>query len=250
MSLSNVFRFSEILKASGEHTAIREGCLVDTSILFAASYDLDKFNTEAVEVFDYLGELEIPLHSNVNIRAEFIDLHRRVMIPEGLVSMFSEFGRSLDLQLYTKLQSVNTQLTESRRTGSPFKLSEERIKEWRQVLRQYQFSSIDGWEQFCADFLKGKIENIWDETSKILGINFLTLRGSDRNEWLVSDVTWESMATLVGRFGIGSFDAMIINLFLSSKFSALITADKEIAYTIQKLNPAGKFVVVPDRLSL
>ncbi len=121
---SRILRFSEILKATNEHPAIRQGCIVDTSILFAATYDLDEFNSVAVDVFDYLGELEIPLLTNVNIRAEFIDLHRRVMIPEGLGSMFSESGKKLDPPLYTKLQSVSAELIESRRTGRPYKFND------------------------------------------------------------------------------------------------------------------------------
>ena len=75
-----IIRFSEILKLSSQFPETKKGCLVDTSILFAASYDLDVFNTKAIELFDYLGELEFSLFSNVNIRAEFIDLHRRVMV--------------------------------------------------------------------------------------------------------------------------------------------------------------------------
>jgi len=52
---SKILRFSEILKAKAEHPGIQTGCLVDTSILFAATYDLDEFNTSAVEVFEYLN---------------------------------------------------------------------------------------------------------------------------------------------------------------------------------------------------
>jgi len=76
------------------------------------------------------------------------------------------------------------------------------------------------------------------------------VRESDRSTWLEGELTWEGMASIVGRFGIGSFDAMIINLFLNSHFSAIITADKEIAYVIKALKPPGKFVIVPSKLDL
>ena len=115
---------------------------------------------------------------------------------------------------------------------------------------QHSRGASDGWQKFCADFLEGKIEKIWDETCDALGINFISLRDEDSSEWLTGSLTWEGMTLIVGRFGIGSFDAMIINLFLNSKFAALITADREIAYVLNGLKPDGKFVVVPDRLRI
>jgi len=247
---NRILRFSEILKASQEHPAILKGCLVDTSILFAASYDADEFNSRAIEVFEFLGELQIPVYTNVNIRAEFIDQHRRVMIPEGLASMFSQYGKTLSSFLYAKLQVINTEMTEARRTGRPYKFNEEKIKTWRRLLRNYKLNRIDGWDQFCVDYLQGSIEQVWGETCDALKVNFLSLRGSDQSDWISDDVTWEGMSTLVGRYGIGSFDAMIINLFMGSKFTAILTADREFAYVIDKIGKADKFVIVPDRLDL
>ena len=55
---------------------------------------------------------------------------------------------------------------------------------------------------------------------------------------------------VTGRFGIGSFDAMIINLFLNSKFSMMVTADRDLVYVIEALKPDGKFVCIPDRLNV
>lgn len=249
MSFGGVINFSDILKASHEHHQIKNGCIVDTSILFAGSYDLDIFNTMTVELFDFLAELEIPLYTNINIRAEFIDLHRRVLIPEGLASLFSFAGKTLDPFLYSKLQVVATKLNESKNSGQPYKFNEENIKEWRRRFRVYN-GRTDAWKKFCADYLQGKIENIWDETCDLLNINFLSIRESDKPKWLNTDLSWEDMASIVGQYGIGSFDAMIINLFLNSHFSAIITADKEIAYVIDSIKPSGKFVIVPDKLKI
>ncbi len=250
MSFRGIIKFSDILKTASENNQIRNGCLVDTSILFAGSYDLDEFNTEAAGLFDYLAELKIPLYTNVNIRAEFIDLHRRAQIPEGLASLYSYEGKSLDPFLYSKLQVIATKFNEAKNNGNAYKFNEENIKEWRRRLKSFQVNNSDGWLKFCEDYLQGKIENIWDDTCSELNINFLSVRGSDKSDWLENELTWEAMASIVGRFGIGSFDAMIINLFLNSHFSAIITADKEIAYVIESLKPDGKFVIVPSRLNL
>ena len=89
MAYGEVIRFSDVLKTLSVQPALKSGCLVDTSILFAASYPPDEFNHESEELFDYFGELEIPLLTNVNVRSEFIDLHRRVSIPEGLCDLYT-----------------------------------------------------------------------------------------------------------------------------------------------------------------
>lgn len=248
MPFGGIIRFSEVLKASSDYSHISNGCLVDTSILFAGSFDLDQFNTEAVEIFDFLGEINVPLFANVNIRAEFIDLHRRVMIPEGLASLFAIEGKTLPTELYTQLQSVYSKLNKAKTDGRSYKFNEDNVSEWRRRLRGYEGKDRDGWRMFCQSFLQGKIENIWDEVCELLKINFISLRGGENAEWLENNLSWEDMASIVGEYGIGSFDAMIINLFLNSHFSALITSDKEIAYVLAQIQPENKFVVVPDKL--
>lgn len=250
MAYGGTIRFSDLLKTASTQPGVKNGCFVDTSILFAASYPPDEFNTEAEQIFEYLAELEIPIFTNVNVRSEFIDLHRRVMIPDGLGDLYTAYGKSLDTILYAKLQSINTSLTIARKTGKPFKFDENQIKSWRQILRSRQLKGKSGWLQFCEDFLQNKIEAVWDKTCDELGINFFSLRNTDHSDWLVSELRWGDMATIVGRFGVGSFDAMIINLFLNSKFSLMLTADRDLAYVIETLEPDQKLVCVPDRLNL
>jgi hypothetical protein len=248
MSLSNVARFSDILKVSSSHPEIKRGCLVDSSILFAASYTPDRFNKESEELFEFLAELQIPLVTNINIRSEFMNQQRRVMIPEGLSDLYTGHGKSLESALYSKLQSVYTMISGARKTGRSYKFDENQIKSWRKFLGNHQIKYKDGWLQFCADFLQGKIEKVWDAACDEFGINFLSLRESDRPEWLIGDLSWDEMAAIIGKFGIASSDAMIINLFLNSHFMALITADEEIASVLGQIRPDGKFIVVPDSL--
>ncbi len=58
----------------------KSGCLIDTNVLFAANFNLDYFHDEAVEIFNILTEEKVPVYANVNIRSEFINLARRVVI--------------------------------------------------------------------------------------------------------------------------------------------------------------------------
>lgn len=78
MSYIGVIKFSEILKFLNESTILKKGCIVDTSILFAASYPLDNFNSESEEFFEYASELKLPLYTNVTVRSEFINNQRQV----------------------------------------------------------------------------------------------------------------------------------------------------------------------------
>lgn len=183
MAFGGIIRFSDILKTANSHPEFKKGCVVDTSILFAASYTPDFFNKESEELFEYLAELEIPLFTNINIRSEFMNKQRQVMIPEGLSDLYTSFGKSLDVVLYSKLQSNYTTVSEGRKTGKSYKLDENQIK-----------------------------------------------------------------SQIIGQYGIASSDAMIINLFLNSHFPAIITADGEIAYVVEKIAPLNKFVIIPDKL--
>jgi hypothetical protein len=45
------------LKTVSAQPDFKNGCVVDTSILFAASYTPDLFNKESEELFDFLAEL-------------------------------------------------------------------------------------------------------------------------------------------------------------------------------------------------
>lgn len=250
MGFGGIIRFSEVLKTVSNNPDLKNGVIVDTSILFAGSYPPDEFNTDAEELFDYLSDLEIPAFTNVNIRAEFIDQHRKVMIPEGLSDLYTSNGKALDLVLYKKLQTVYTGFVNARKLAKPFKFDENQIKSWRRFIKTNYHKDSDGWSKFCSDYLQGKIERVWAVTCDELNVNFLSLRGSDKEKWMLSELTWDDMASLVGKFGIGSFDAMIVNLFLNSHFSAIVTADRDIAYVVETLKPNGKFVIVPDKLDL
>lgn len=245
-----VFRFSEILKVKSTNPDLEKGCIVDTSILFAVSFPNDAHNTVASELFEYMRELKIPAYTNVNIRAEFIQNQFLVMVPEGLADFYLDYGKELKEVVYKKLQSNYTTVTEAKNKGISYKFSNAKVSEWRDFLRANSSSEKDAWFTFCHDYINHRIATIWEDTCHEVGINELTLRGSDAKVWMTGPIDWGDVYTIIGNYGIGSFDAMIINLFLNSHFPALITADKEIARTIQDKKSAGKFVFVPDRMAL
>ena len=245
-----IYKFSDILKLKALHEDFEKGCIVDTSIVFAVSYPNDNHNSSAAELFEYLIELKIPVFTNVNIRAEFIQNQFQVMVPEGLADLYFKHGKKLSQTVYKKLQSNYTMINEAKNKGLSYKFSNSKISEWRDFVRENYLQDSDAWFDFCQAYINHRIEQMWDDTCEEVGVNFLTLRGSDSKKWMTGPIDWKDASSLVGNFGIGSFDAMIVNLFLNSHFPILITADKEIARTIQVLNPIGKYVFVPEKLRL
>lgn len=248
-SFSGVLRFSDLLKSKIIYPDFNRGCIVDTSILFALSYPNDYFNNATSELFDYLAELKIAPYTNVNIRAEFINNQFQVLVPEALSDLYTSHTNDISSKLYGKLQSNYTTMTEARKTGKSYKFSNTKIEEWRKLFREENQQQQDGWFDFCSSYISHRIKTIWTDTCDASGINFLSLRGSDAKKWVTGPINWNDMDLIVGNFGIGSFDAMIINLFMNSHFEAIITADKELAKTVSKISNGKKLVFVPDSLN-
>ena len=70
-------------------------------------YPLDNFNEHA-EAFKILTEFEVPIYTNVNIRSEFIEFYRRVIIPEALIDLLEDSGENLQPMILQKLKSLRT----------------------------------------------------------------------------------------------------------------------------------------------
>ncbi len=246
--MAELRNFGELLSMSKTHKFSESGCLVDNSILFALSYPLDTFNEEAEKAFNILSKNSIPAFTNVNIRTEFIELHRRVAIPEALIDLLEDSEKLLDTELAQQLKSLRTSYRKAQKEEKSYKLDDRSIKKYRNLLKKYELGEKDGWEQFCEDYLTGAVQSIWDTTVKQWNLNFISLRATEKHPLIKEDVTWENMVKLVERFGLGSMDAMILNLFRCSTLSVLLTADEDLAYAAEKLKLKDKFVFVPNSL--
>ncbi|MGZ3770960.1 MAG: hypothetical protein ACXVCP_15635 [Bdellovibrio sp.] len=243
-----VFRFSDFLKVYNQNPSLKSGCIVDTSILFAYSYPNDLFNQVAIELFEYLAELKIPLQTNANIRAEFINNYFQVLVPESLNDLHQMPGLKCSEEVRKKLASNYTTLNEARKTGKSYKFNSGKISEWKQLFRKGNLPTQDGWFSFCSSYTAARMEGIWESTCNEAGINFLSLRGSEAKDWVVGSIEWADVEKIVGSYGIGSFDAMIANLFIGSHFAGLITADMDLAKTVSRISKGNKFIFIPDDL--
>lgn len=225
-----------------QYPGVRTGCLLDTNVLVSASLPIDPMNEFAEALIQKLASLKIPLYSNVNIRAEFLEIQRRVLIPETLIE-FYEVHNDLEDLVAQKLKSVQTSYRKSLDNKKVYKFTDDRIKEFRNLLSTSSIQGKNGWLYFCETFLAPQLEVVWDELVQICNINFIKVRDSETHPLLKSKVSWNGATELMGKFGLGSADAMILNLLLSSKLELVATADGDIQYLSEALASQGKFVL-------
>jgi hypothetical protein len=106
-------------------------------------------------------------------------------------------------------------------------------------------NSVSPWTIFCKDYFSPYIDKVWPRAVKELKINFLGTREIESKEFFDKHPSWDNMIAILGESGIGSADAMILNLFQESKLHLIITADRAVKNTM--LNGAfdGKFILSP-----
>lgn len=239
--------FSDFEKSVEKCPELKQGCIVDTNVLFAASYPLDTHNDWADEVFKSLSRLEIPVYTNLNVRSEFLDLQRRVLIPEGLVTFYDSFSEKLEGKIYEKLKYLKRKAKSARDEGRVFKLNDSDIKGFIELFGHEPSNDkeISAWTAFCKSYFAPYVAVVWNEVVKNLKVNFLGTREIESREFFERHPSWDNMLKILGDSGIGSADAMILNLFCESKLPLLITADRAVKNTLLNSPFNHKFILAP-----
>lgn len=240
----NLESFEKMLMAD---PTLKVGCLVDTNVLFAASIPQDHHNEWAEEVFRLLHRFNVPIFTNLNIRSEFVDLIRRVLIPEGLMDFYKDFKDLTSFELDKNLKSLQTRMNSAREENRAIVFNESEIKKFRNLL--YPIQNQDGenaWDIFCEEYVAPYLQVAWSEAAKNFKLNFLGTREIETQQFFNSHPKWEDMVSISGLTGIGTSDAMIINLFLQSSIPLIITADNDVRLALIKLAPEGKLILAPN----
>ncbi len=248
MTATKIFRFSQLRQLISEMPEIKNGLVVDSNIIFAASYELDIFHDEVAEILNVLSEHDIPLFTNVNIRSEFLELHRRVLIAESLIDFYEDYGSEMEPQLQHQLKSHRTSYRKAIEEDRLFKLSDQRIKSFRKQLMEFKANDHDAWQLFCQNYFSVRMAGLWEKAVEIFNLHFISLRQNDKSPQVSGDLSWKQMENLVSQYGIGVSDAMILNLFLNSTFPVVLTADSDLVYVIERLRPENKVALIPDSL--
>jgi hypothetical protein len=250
MALWGYSELDELLKA---HPNAKKGFLIDTNILVAATYDLDKYNEIAVNFIDSLADREIPLYCNVNIRSEFLEIHRRIVISEAILDFEVKCDKTmLPPELASELTSYRNSYERKRKNKPdepPRKLSESEIKAFKLMMVNIQGNSGDDlWTEFCDNNIGTQIIELWEETEIEFGLNFLSLRKEDQELHLNQKPEWEDVVKLMSNPGLSSADAMIVNMLYVSKFEVIASSDVDIAIALKKSRLSDKHAIVPDEL--
>jgi hypothetical protein len=211
-------KISDLEKSLENYPELKRGCIVDTNVLFAGSYPSDIFNDWADEVFKTLNRLNIPAYTNINVRSEFLELHRRVLIPEGLVDFYDDLSDKLDGKIYDRLKLLKRRANEARTEGRAFKINDSDIKEYMELFgHEPRPEGISRWTAFCQIYFAPYFIYVWEDAVRDFKVNFLGTREIENNEFFDKHPSWNNMIKILGDSGIGSADAMIINLFQESK---------------------------------
>lgn len=222
------------------------GCFIDTSILVAATYDLDLFHEDTASAIELIAKAQVPTFTNITVRAEYLEHQRRIIISEGLCDFLEDFQSDLDGRLLLKLQSHRASYRKKIESKQTAKMDVHQIKSFCDLLSSIHTEKGNAWDIFCKNYFYKRITSIWSLVVQHFDLNFISIRSDDEHEFLNSIPTWENATAIMGRHGIGSSDAMILNLFLCSKIPVLITADMQMAKVASIENP-NKIIFVPTR---
>ena len=124
----------ELLKKNPEIN----GFFADTSILFSATYPLDAFQDEVEVAFNTLSKTGIKVFTNVNVRAEFLENHRLILIAEFLIELLESMGSILDGVIFEKLKSHRTYFRKRVAEEKSAKMDMHQIKVFRSLLSKIQ----------------------------------------------------------------------------------------------------------------
>lgn len=226
-----------------------KGCLVDTSVLFAASYTPDKFNEECEKPFDELFKRNIPAFTNISVRHEFLEKQRRVLIADSLVVFYEIYGKMLPPALEMKLKSHKTSHQKKADEEKPTGLQKQQIDSYSKSLRAVSVNGRNAWDVLCQDLFAPQLLPVWDKAVQEFRIVELKIRAEDASAYIQKNPDWDDAVRLMGKYGLGSTDAMIINMFLCSAISVMLTADFEMARAAAIESQNSKAVFIPDSLS-
>ncbi len=244
----SVVGYSKFTKHLDE--ALKNGIIADTNLLIAATYDLDPANSDAIQFLDVLSDNQVPIFCNVNVRSEFLEIHRRIIFTEALLDFELHVDKAqIPIELVRKLNSLRTRSSKQTTQDRALRLSEAEIKGFKISMSGIHTGSEDLWTIFCEDRVGNKLASVWTEAESELGLNFLSLRKEDQASYFDKSPDWEGVVRLMETQGLSSSDAMIVNLFLCSKLKAIATSDWDVANAVRKAGQQGKTAFCPDEMA-
>lgn len=229
-------------------------CLLDTNYIISFIHKDHKFNKISKSTFESLSTLNFRLFITHTSRTEFLDIERKYSLTNPLIELYDEKGRWKG-----KIKHVSREImkepVERIMKSKPFFdfLNDRELKDIKKTFFAYSESGKVGWINFCEEFLNKSLPEAWELSRTELGLNYIDIRAEEKilgsSECLLSKtVNWDEMVSLAAKTGMGTFDAMIGNAFLCSKFTLLVTTDLDLAYGLCADKDDTKYIAIPDAM--
>jgi hypothetical protein len=220
--LRNIAELNQFLKESD----CQVGCLADTGFLYGLAYEDDRLFSRSNDVHETLADATIPIYSNVVSRLELIDLIFRKQVTSGCLQVFNGMKSSIEnAEIFNALKYIRDKDTEAKRKRESYKVDERRLKTIRHNISAV--NGINGWRGFCSKYIGTMLETEWSILEQEFGLNFIEVLEGQVSPLFDSPLLWKDMVRVMSELGQRGPDAMILNLFLKSKFKLLITSDSD-----------------------
>lgn len=207
-----------------------EGCLADTGFLYGMSYKDDRVYPQSLDLSEILEERDIPIHTNVIVRMEFIDLVFRKMITRGAIQLFKSMDpRTEHRSLFNFVKSLRDREMKDKRSRKSYKLGERELKDLRKEIEAV--FGTTGWRSFCLTYSGQMLTNEWKHLEEDYGLYFIEIMEGQTSSLVPRPLLWSDMVGTMGTFGIRGPDAMILNLFKACSLNLLITSDQDFNFS-------------------
>ncbi len=207
-----------------------DGCLADTGFLYGMSYKDDRVYPQSLEVSLVLEEKNIPIHTNVIGRGEFVDLVFRKMLTRGAMKLYKSMDSHTDQRsLFNFVKAIRDREVRDKRNRKSYKIGERELKDLRKEI--VTIAGTSGWRSFCSTYAGEMLVNEWEYLEDDYGLYFIELMEGQTSRLVPRPLLWREMVETMGKFGIRGPDAMILNLFKSCSLNLLITSDQDFNFS-------------------
>ncbi len=247
--MGTVIPFSQVKKfvqslADDDHTV---RAILDTNILIAGTYEINKEHEAVSALLDTLTKLGVEFYATVNTRAEFMEFHRRLMLTEVLLDLIDEhssakISNSARSEIKTAYASVKSKQA---RDGDDPIFNDKQLKAIKAEFSAGSHSGHTGWLKLCEISLKGYISQI-DATLVYRGIEYLSPNDPKQAHLFTQKLDWPVAAAIVEKTGLSISDSMIMNALNSSVCDFAISLDFDFGFATLA-DARSKNVVMPDQ---
>jgi predicted nucleic acid-binding protein len=248
MNSPNIFGYSDLETILVKSQDKPLNLMVDTNILISSVYDSDKFYDETEKFLDSIADQDCALYCNVNIRSEFLEIQRRIIFTEGLLDFEANKPKDTPFQLKGMLSSLrsNQDKRDQNQKRSPLRLADPEIKKFKKEMSRIKYEGNDLWSQFCADKIGNKLQDSWVSIESKLDLNFISTTDPESQTLFITHPKWKGLVKIMESMGLASADAMVLNMFLCTKFEILLSSDFDVGLACAKINKPSKIVILPD----